>query len=134
MKTLNRILFATALATTISLAHNASAQFKVNSDDGIAASPKVRQMLNEQRAKSRTAPASVAVASVSYKATSQDGIAASPKLRQTLNEWKVVTGPTALASTSAAYRAVGDDGITASPKLRQQLNERRSSVTIAPLK
>ena len=133
MKNLNKILFATVLAATFSLARNASAQYKPTGDDGITASPKVRQMLNERAAATRVASATPSV-TVTYR-NPADGVTASPKVRQMLAERKVVVSGTPSAEVaSAGYRATGADGITASPKLRQQLDERTTQVMIAPLK
>jgi hypothetical protein len=142
MKTMNKILFVAALGITVGLANHASAQYQAVGDDGIAASPRVRQQLNERKAaRPATAtiakPASPTVASVGYGASRDDGIAASPKVRQMLNERKAVVSASSAVSevASAGYRATGADGITASPKLRQQLNERTSpQIIIAPLK
>ena len=141
MKKMNQILFAAIIATTLTLAGRANAQFRVNEDDGIAASPKVRQMLNERKAAKAASLASartstVTVASAGYRATGDDGIAASPKVRQTLNQQKrnTLATPDSSALASAGYRATGDDGITASPKLRQQLNERSAAIMVAPVK
>jgi len=130
MKNLNRILFATAFAASFSLVTNASAQFKPATDDSIAASPKVRQMLNE-----RAAAATVGSAGMVTYRNSADGVTASPKVRQMLAERKVVvSGAPATEVASAGYRDTGADGITASPKLRAQLDERSTAILIAPLK
>ena len=51
-------------------------------EDGIAASPKLRQMLNGRKTSSGSDSSRV----VSYQAVGEDGIAASPKLRQMLRE------------------------------------------------
>ena len=141
MKKTNQILFAAIIATTLSLAGRANAQFRVNDDDGIAASPKVRQMLNERKAARAASLASAkstspTVASTAYRATGDDGIAASPKVRQMLNQQRrnTLATPDSSALASAGYRATGDDGITASPKLRQQLNERSGPIMVAPVK
>lgn len=141
MKTMNQFLFAATLAAAIGLASTASAQFKPTGDDGITASPKVRQQLNERKAAgtviTRVAqPAPATVASFGYRAVGDDGIAASPKVRQMLNERKAAAGATTGSElASVGYRATGADGITASPKLRQQLDERSNSqVIVAPLK
>jgi hypothetical protein len=142
MKKMNQILFAAVIATTISLASQANAQYKINEHDGIAASPRLRQQLNEQKA-SATAAAiasknhpTTTVASAGYRVTENDGIAASPKTRQVLNEQSrrstAVQSSTAVAS--AGYKATGPDGITASPRLRQQLNERPVTIMVAPVK
>jgi len=135
MKKINQFLFAAVIATTISLANNASAQYKATGDDGITASPKVRQMLNERKA-SAAASSITSGNQASTTVAANDGIVASPKLRQQLNEQKrnsvVTSSSTAVASTGHA--ATGADGLTASPKLPQQLNERPATIMIAPVK
>ena len=98
-------------------------------DDGIAASPKVRQMLDEQKAMKHTATAPAVAVNVTRPA--DDGIAASPKLREQLNERKAVSSSTAVAVSATRVK---DDGIAASPKLREQLNERGARFEIAPIK
>ncbi len=132
MKTLNKILFAAALTATFSLANRAGAQYKPVGDDGISASPKVRQMLNER--KSAPSTTSTVASSFSPQAGANDGIAASPKLRRTLNERKTVASTPSTSVASVGYKPVGDDGIVASPKLRQQLNARSTQFMVAPLK
>jgi len=142
MKTLNQILSAAVLVTTISLASNASAQYKINEEDGIAASPRVRQMLNERKASAAVAAlasknhATTTVASAGFRVTQNDGIAASPKTRQLLNEQarRSTAIPSSTAVASAGYKATGADGITASPRLRQQLNEQSVTIMVAPVK
>jgi len=104
-------------------------------DDGVAASPRMRQILNERAAVANPAPARDA----GYKAIGDDGIAASPKMRAMLNERPVAVGGVGNATQvvsgrDAGYKPVGDDGIAASPKMRQILNEQRRSFEIAPLK
>jgi hypothetical protein len=133
MKNLNSILFAAAVSATLSLASNASAQFKPAAGDGIAASPKVRQMLNERAARARVAPVIPSV-TVTYR-TPGVGVTASPRVRQMLNEQTVVISQTPSTEVAAVgYRPRAADGIAASPRLRQQLNERSSPIIIAPLK
>ncbi|MGH7971050.1 MAG: hypothetical protein ACREIC_20200 [Limisphaerales bacterium] len=132
MKNLNTILFAAALTATFSFASNASAQFKPTTDDGITASPKVRQMLNERAASRQIV--SVPAVTVTYR-NPADGVTGSPKVLQMLAERKVVvSGSPAAEVASAAYRPTGADGVTASPKLRAQLGERSTPIIIAPLK
>jgi len=87
MTKLNQILLTVAVAGTFTLASSASAQYRTVSDDGIAASPKVRMVLNEQKRNTAVIPPSTAVAG--YRAVGADGIAASPKLRQQLDERNV---------------------------------------------
>ncbi len=133
MKNLNNVLFAAAIAATVSLANTASAQFKPTGDDGITASPKVRQMFNERAAATRVAPSTPSV-TVTYR-NPADGVTASPKVRQMLAERKiVVSGAPSTEVAAAVYRPTAADGVTASPKLRQQLDERNTQIMIAPLK
>jgi len=141
MKNLNKMTLVAALTAIFSLANQASAQssvgYRPTGDDGITASPRLRQQLDER--KHVATVTSATVASVGYKPTGDDGITASPKVRQMLDARKAAestpsTGYTAVASVG--YQPTGPDGITASPKLRQQLNEHagQSQFMIAPLK
>lgn len=133
MKNLSRILAIAAVAALFGLTNSASAQntgYRATGDDGITASPKQRQFLNEHRTVA-SAPTTT-VATAGYRVTSDDGIVASPKHRQQINERRTGTSSTAVAATG--YRATGNDGITASPKHRQQLNERGAAFMVAPLK
>jgi hypothetical protein len=133
MKNLNKVLLATALAATFSLAQNASAQFKPTVDDGIAASPRLRQMLDERAAAARVQPATPNVA-ITYRNPAA-GVTAPPKTLQMLAERKVVVSGTPSAEVAAAgYRPTGSDGVTASPKLRQQLDSRGRTFMVAPVK
>jgi hypothetical protein len=134
MKTTNRLLFAVALTATISFANSvvADVQFKPVGDDGIAASPKVRQMLNETRV--RGAHIAV-VATTAPAAIETQTIFASPKVRQTFPERSAQGASMAAELGGVSYNSTGSDGITASPKLRQQLNDTGTSpIIIAPLK
>ena len=133
MKNLNKIALIAACAAMFSLANQASAQYRATGDDGITASPKHRQFLDEHKTVS-SAP-SAAVASVGYQAVGDDGIAASPKARQMLDQRKMVATTPSTGVASVGYRAVGADGIAASPKFRQQLDERGAQpIMVAPLK
>lgn len=133
MKKLNRIIFAAAVAATLSVVNSATAQFKPVIDDGIAASPRIRQMLDERKVVAKSSPAEVGL--LGYQASGQDGITAPPSIRQRLSEMKTIASTPSNAFASVGYQATGDDGITASPKVRQQLNERGGTqVMIAPLK
>ncbi len=136
---INRILFAGAIAAILSFAGQARAQYKINEDDGIAASPKVRQMLNERKASQAAAALSKSGAATGfyagYRPAGSDGIAASPRTRQMLDEQRASRVVASQESTAVAgYRPVGNDGITASPRVRQQLNERGGVLMIAPVK
>jgi hypothetical protein len=133
MKNFNKFALVAASIAMFGLANQASAQYRPTGDDGITASPKHRQFLDEHKTVA-SAP-SFAVASVGYQAVGDDGIAASPKLRQMLDQRKMVASAPSTAVVSVGYRAVGADGIAASPKLRQQLDERGTQpVMVAPLK
>ena len=133
MKNLNKVMLTAAFAASFSLVQNASAQFKPTVDDGIAASPKVRQMLNERAVAARVQPANPTVA-VTYRNPAV-GVTAPPKTLQMLAERKVVVnGALSTEVATTGYRPTGNDGVTASPKLRQQLDERGPTLMVAPIK
>ena len=128
------ILFAAAFAASLILVSTANAQYKPTGDDGITASPKVRQMLDEKAAAKRVAAVAPSVTITHQKVP--DRIAASPAVRQRLAERKfLVNGTSSTEVAAVGYRATGADGITASPAVRQKLDERRGSqFMIAPVK
>src|SRR5438105_9297108 len=72
-------------------------------DDGIAASPKVRAILDERCKSHCTAPAQMAVTT-----TRHTDIAASPRVQQMRHER--MPRPVFLSSETASYRATGSDG------------------------
>ena len=133
MKNTNRFLIAAAALALLASAGQATAG---GSDccsascghDGIAASPKVRAMLDD-RCKSRCATQSHVTVTTT---TRQTDIAASPRVQQMRAER--AASSTMQSTETAGYRPTGSDGITASPKVRAQLDERRQTVEIAPLK
>jgi hypothetical protein len=98
-------------------------------DDGIAASPKVRAMLDERCKSKCAAPAQVTMTTTKQHTT----VAASPKVQQMRSERPRAT-VIQVSPETAGYRPTGADGITASPKVRAMLDERRQTVEIAPLK
>lgn len=128
MKHSNRLLIAAAALALFVSAGQSQAQYRAVGDDGIAASPKVRQMLNEQKARA-AATQQVTI----NRIVPQTTIAASPKVQQMLKEQMRAPGPQ-LGPETAGYKATGSDGVTASPKVRQMLDEHRQTVEIAPLK
>jgi len=131
MKNLNEILLVAAFGVIASLGAQGSAQYQASDNDGVAASPKWRQQLNE---KNQSRPLMTASA-VDYRLAGEDGVAASPKLREQLDERKAVAAAPVTAIASTGYHATGAEGITASPKLREQLDERLAQpIAIAPLK
>jgi len=60
MKTQNKFVLVTLTAITTLFITQAGAQYRTVGDDGIAASPKVRQMLDERKLSSAQAPAATA--------------------------------------------------------------------------
>ncbi len=132
MKNTNLILTLTAAVALLASTSQSNAQSR--GDDGIAASPKLRQFLNERGKPMVKGSRSTEVVSVGYRATGVDGITASPKLRQMIDNSRGVLSTPGTVVAKVGYRATGDDGITASPKLRQFLDERNGTYQIAPLK
>lgn len=67
-----------------------SVGYQATGSDGITASPKYRQVLNEQYAQvdAQLNNPQVTYTSVAYRATGDDGITTSPKNRQFLDEHK----------------------------------------------
>lgn len=130
MKIQNRLAIVAVTAIASMFIMKAKAQYLPVGDDGIAASPKVRAMLNDRV---RTSSASVANNS-SFQARADQSIAASPNVRQTLAGRKAGTAaPEGTAVVSAQSRTT--DPIAVSLKLREQLDERNSrQLQIAPLK
>jgi hypothetical protein len=123
MKNMNRIflLAATSIGLTLTFPALAGGQ-------QIAASPKLRQMLDERAAvvSNTTAP------TVSVKDCCADqNLAASPKVQQIVS-----SRPKCCAASGVEISTVSrpEDGIAASPKVRTQLNERSTQFQIAPLK
>ena len=128
MKNSNRLLIAAAALALFASAGQIKAQSQAVGDDGIAASPKVRQMLNKRKA-SAVAPQEVTI----NQSVPQATIAASPKVQQMRNE-RMPAPVLPVSPETTSYRATGSDGITASPKVRAKLDERKQTVEIAPLK
>jgi hypothetical protein len=132
MKTLNQILFSAVIAATLGLANQASAQLKAGEDDGIAATPRVRQMMNERKGPQTGSAVSFHAPTPGAQLSHATGLAASPKLRQMLEEQRPST--VVAASSQQTSPVAETDGIAASPKVRQQLNERGATFMIAPIK
>ena len=134
MNTPNKIYGIAALIAAFAFINTAAAQgYQATGDDGITASPKWRQFLNEQKVKADAARSSQTTSTliVGYQSTGEDGVTAPPKWRKFLNEQetKVKTTPPSQADTAEdiPYEATGNDGITASPKYRETLNEQSSN-------
>ena len=131
MKNTHRFLVATAALVLFAFAGQAKAGGTASCcDDGIAASPKVRAMLDERKARCCTAQTQVTTYGTT---TRQTDIAASPKVQQMRSE-RAPASVVVVSTETAGYRPTGSDGITASPKVRAALDERRQTVEIAPLK
>ena len=130
MKNTNRCLIAVAALALLASAGQASAGHNDSCcDRAITASPKVRAMLNDEKA--RCCGPAAHVTQVQVETRPAFGV--SPKVQQTLRDRAPAPAPV-IAPVTAAYKATGADGITASPKVRAVLNERPHNVEIAPLK
>ena len=130
MKT-NLILLA-SITITAGFIAQAEAQYPANDNDGITASPKVRQMLAER--KGATVNTSPAKAAVTTRASSAPAIAASPKVSQLLAEQKA--NQAGLKTTvSSVQSQPAQTRLAASPHVQKEISERTSPpVQIAPLK
>lgn len=95
MKTMKHLLVVAA-AVFLASASQSNAQYRTTGDDGITASPKLRQLLDERGKGMAKGTPATAVAAVGYRVTGRDGITASPKLRQIIDDSRGVasTGPT----------------------------------------
>jgi len=129
---MKNVMIAVLATVAVAPAMSSMAQYKPTGEDGITASPRVRQQLNE-RASAKSAPATYAVAATAVPLAA-DGIAASPKLRAQMDERKASTA--AVADVAVTTTRNENDGIAASPKVRQQMRDRGTStqVEIAPVK
>jgi hypothetical protein len=131
MKNTNRFLVAAAVFALFASAGQAKAGGTDSCcDDGIAASPKVRAMLDERKARCCTPQTQVTTYGTT---TRQADITASPKVQQMRRE-SAPASVVAVSTETVGYTPTGSDGITASPKVRAALDERRQTVEIAPLK
>jgi len=134
---ITKALFMTGLAMAALIpALQARAQYRPIGEDGIAASPRLRQKLNEQTVGWHSA--SAGSDNIALNRAPGDGIAASPKVQMQLEERKR-NGEIGAASSSASIAAsttrVPNDGIAASPKLREQMRQYPAppQVEIAPI-
>jgi len=125
MKT-NKLILLTAVATA-AFTLNASA----GTDDGIAASPKYRQQLNERSATTATANNLVVAAPC---CRDESKVVASPKGAQQLAESGTAMKCATTKVDTASTTAPANDGIAASPKHRAQLDESGTPIQIAPVR
>ncbi len=137
----NNISLLAVVAALVVLGSPSSshAQYRPTGDDGITASPKARQFLDERkRAGSAYSTAAQVAAdhSVGYRAVNGDGVAASPKMRESLNRRAAAAAESPqVAAKGVGYRPTGDDGVTASPRMREALNASgEATFQIAPVK
>src|SRR6266568_2380900 len=101
MKT-NHKLLLTAISAAALFTFTGSVVAQSVGDDGIAASPKLRDQLNAHR--KVAAATSDASRVVAYQATSADGITASPKLRQFLAEKSAAQGTATTETYAVGYK------------------------------
>src|SRR6266567_3469874 len=129
MRNTHRLLIAVAALALFASAGQAKAGGSDSCcDDGIAASPKVRAMLDERKARCCTAQTQVTTYGTT---TRQTDIAASPNVQQMRRE-RAPMSVVVVSTGTAGYQPTGSDGITASPKVRAVLDERRPTVELAP--
>jgi len=133
MKSLNKVLLVSATVAALSVVAQTTPQYQRVADDGIAASPRLRQFLNENGERMVKDMPATAASPVGYQAMSEDNIAASPRLREFLNDGRIMSDtPSTPALHEDSYRSTDESGVTASPRLREQLNERRAPLMGAP--
>jgi hypothetical protein len=134
MKKMNKLVITSIAMATLIPALHANAQYKATGDDGITASPRLRQRLNEQGMVSPSVAASTD--NVAYVPATPGRIAASPRARAQMDERNLVAvtvSPVATVATRKTRSPV--DGIAASPKLLEQMRDRvgMPQVDIAPI-
>src|SRR5579872_6433066 len=133
MKKMQTVRIAVLTVAIIAPVMAAKAQSLATTDDGIAASPKVRQRLEERRATFRVHSSPI---QASTTQPASDGIAASPKVRTQLDaRYAAARSVSSQSSLASSTTRAPNDGIAASPKLREQLDERalRSNIEVAPI-
>jgi len=116
MKPKSNLLILAVLALSFAAAVECPAQYQAVGAEGIAASPKGREILNERSTLRGTAENR----SVSHSSVGADGIAASPKVRAMLEAKKVV--PASAGNRAVSYSTVDKEGIAASPKGRAMID------------
>jgi hypothetical protein len=123
MNTAKSILMTITMAALLTPAVQLKAE---RADDGIFASPKLREQLDFRKtipSRNLDAPSRTVVVN--------DGIFASPKLREQMDSHFRVR---AEATTLDLAHAKSSDGIVASPKLREQMGTRFPRIEVAPIK
>jgi hypothetical protein len=134
MNLTNKLFMTGVVISALMPVFQAHAQYRPTGEDGITASPRLRQMLSERPALDRYGSTSSDPVLVS--GSTRDGIVAPSKSNPQLTQRKGnITLPTSTASALASTTKAPNDGIAASPKLRQQMREQpvRSEVQLAPI-
>ena|SRR5664280_903585 len=96
----------------------------IHAQNGVTASPRLRQQVNERQ---------TVMTKTSVPVRGNSTIVASPKLQQQLTENKPVSG-TVAGHDTISTTARSDNGIAASPRLREQLHLAKPEFRIAPIK
>jgi hypothetical protein len=133
MNSLTKFFITSVAMSALLSAFQACAQYRPTGEDGITASPRLRQMLNERPALSRSGSASSDPVLVS--GSTRDGIVASSRVNPQITQRKSITLPPSTDSALASTTKAPNDGIAASPKLRQQMRDHSAppQVEIAPI-
>jgi hypothetical protein len=95
----------------------ALAQYKPIGDDGIAASPKLRQFLDAQKAQVRPPVTTASVATVDPARPAGPGIVASPKFLELRATRSAAASTAVTAKTAAPMKRCAGCQIVASPKM-----------------
>src|SRR5262249_1612410 len=128
MKNLSKILWAATFTAAVGLAIQAKA-----CDDVYAASPKVRQTLNERVSTANSACCSTPCCMSATK-TATKACSTSTSASTACGASTSTTSSCHMSKTADFAENTADDAIAASPKVRQQLNERSGTFTVAPMK
>jgi hypothetical protein len=134
MNSLTKFFITSVAMSALLPAFQVHAQYRPTGEDGITASPRLRQMLNERPAVSRSGSASSDPVLVS--GSTRDGIVASSRVNPQITQRKGnITLPPSTDSALASTTKAPNDGIAASPKLRQQMRDHSAppQVEIAPI-
>jgi len=147
------ILVIAAVAASVGLADHAVAQYRADSCDGIAASPKVRQMMEDKRTPAvpnedvvvqngsdvyvpaptgRIEPAPQSPPPPPPETVPPPPPGAPPVV-ETYGTYQPTYGYVdAEACAPVGYQATGPDGIAASPKVRKQIDEQHPALVVLP--
>jgi hypothetical protein len=111
----------TQQVTIVPAAHDESewVGYKTTDDDGIAASPRLRQMMDDRYAMQMAMGGSetMVITETGGRVSARHGTYVAQ------NEQRIAT-PNSELQSIGFYKTTGDDGIAASPRLRQMMNDR----------